>query len=176
MISKLFDIQNGNIVPTEHCYTIKWLKVIMDNYSDNEEYLKVYAYLFYMTYPNPELNPYFNLVDSEKEETILDDIDADFSPEDPEIFGAVDKCREMFSTPTSRAYEGIKGMLDRLALHMKHTQITSGKDSNISQLVQAASKFDQIRQSYKGAFKDLKDELNVHTRGGKQSAYDEGDY
>lgn len=173
MISKLFDIQNGKIVPTEHCYTIKWLKAIMDKYDKDDEYLKIYAYLFYMTYPNPDLNPYFNLVESEKEDVILDDIKGEFDTEDPEIFGALDRCRDMFSTPTSRAYEGIKGMLDRLALHMKHTQITSGKDSNISQLVQAASKFDQIRQSYKGAYKDLKDELSVHTRGGKTTAYDE---
>ena len=43
MIAKLFDIQNDKIVPTEHCYTIKWLKDIMDTYSENEEYLKVYS-------------------------------------------------------------------------------------------------------------------------------------
>jgi len=59
MITKLFDIENDKLVPTEHCYTIKWLKDIMDEYSENEEYLKVYSYLFYMTCPNPDTNPYF---------------------------------------------------------------------------------------------------------------------
>ena len=30
MLIKLFDIQNSKVVPTEHCYTIKSLKKIMD--------------------------------------------------------------------------------------------------------------------------------------------------
>ena len=44
MIAKLFDIQNGKVVPTEHCYTLKSLKDIMDNYP--EDHLKIYQYLF----------------------------------------------------------------------------------------------------------------------------------
>ena len=44
MIVKLFDIQNGVVVPTEHCYTLKSLKDIMDEYP--EEHLKIYQYLF----------------------------------------------------------------------------------------------------------------------------------
>ena len=44
---RLFDIQNEKIVPTEHCYTIKFLKDIMNEYNENDEYLKIYCYLFY---------------------------------------------------------------------------------------------------------------------------------
>ena len=35
MIIKLFDIQNGKVIPTEHCYTLKTLKNIMDKYSED---------------------------------------------------------------------------------------------------------------------------------------------
>jgi hypothetical protein len=45
MIAKLFDVQNGVVIPSEHCYTLKSLKDIMDNYPD--DYLKIYLYLFY---------------------------------------------------------------------------------------------------------------------------------
>ncbi len=45
MYTKLFDIQNGTVVPTEHCYTLRTLKNIMEKYPDN--YLKIYQYLFY---------------------------------------------------------------------------------------------------------------------------------
>ena len=31
MIARLFDVQNGVVIPTEHCYTLKALKDIMDN-------------------------------------------------------------------------------------------------------------------------------------------------
>ena len=61
MIIRLFDVQNGVVVPTEHCYTLKALKDIMDKYP--EDYLKVYQYLFYMTCPNPDLNPFFYMID-----------------------------------------------------------------------------------------------------------------
>ena len=72
MITKIFDIQNNKIIPTEHCYSIKWLKDIMEEYSKDEEYLKVYSYLFYMTCPNPDSNPYFNVVETEKEDFASD--------------------------------------------------------------------------------------------------------
>jgi len=173
MVSKLFDVQNGKVIPTEHCYVIKWLKDIMDKYEKDEEYLKVYAYLFYMTYPNPDAVPYFNIVAIDKEEVILKDIDGTFSTEDPLIFSALDRCKVMFSTPASRAYEGISGMLDKLALFMRTTNLTAGKDGNITQLVGAAKSFEQVRTSFKGAYKDLQDEQKSHVRGGKGIAYDQ---
>lgn len=173
MLARLFDIQNGKIVPTEHCYTINWLKKIMDEYEENKEYLKVYAYLFYMTYPNPDDNPYFHTLEIDKEELILRDIQAEFSTEDPAIHYALDRCKQMFETPTSRAYDGIAGMLDKLAVFMKHTQITTGRDGNMSQIVQAAKNFEQIRASFKGAYKDLKEEQESRVRGGKGLGYDQ---
>lgn len=77
MIVRLFDVQNGVVIPTEHCYTLKSLKDIMDNYP--QEYLKIYQYLFYMTCPNPDMNPFFNMPNMDKEEEILREIQAEFS-------------------------------------------------------------------------------------------------
>tara|TARA_R110002074_G_scaffold18755_9_gene60405 strand:- start:4183 stop:4707 length:525 start_codon:yes stop_codon:yes gene_type:complete len=174
MITKLFDIQNNKIIPTEHCYSIKWLKDIMDNYSKDEEYLKVYAYLFYMTCPNPDTNPYFNVIEADKEELILEDVDIEVSTEDPLIRLALDKCEKLYETPTSRAYMGIKKALDNIAIYMANTTITDGRDGNISQIRAVAKDFDSIRQSYKGAFRDLQDEQSSRVRGGKGLAYDQG--
>ena len=58
MLIKLFDISNGKVIPTEHCYTLKFLKVIIDKYPDT--YLEVFQYLFYMTCPDPDINPFFS--------------------------------------------------------------------------------------------------------------------
>jgi len=173
MIAKLFEIQSGNIVATEHCHTIKWLKVIMDDYKEDDEYLKVYTYLFYMRYPSPEANPYFHFKELDKEEQILEDIDAGFSTEDAPIQYALDRMKQMYETPTSRAYEGIAGMLDKLATFMKHTNITTGRDGNMSAIVQAAKNYDSIRASFKGAYKDLQDEQEARVRGGKTMGYDQ---
>jgi hypothetical protein len=173
MIARLFDIQNDTVVPSEHCYTISWLKKIMVKYAENDEYLKVYTYLYYMTYPSPDTNPYFHYVVLDKEEAILEDLEAEFSTEDGDIQFALDRLRSMYETPTSRAYDGIAGMLDKLANFMKVTTITTGRDGNMSAIVTAAKNYDQIRNSFKGAYKDLQDEQQSRVRGGAGLAYDQ---
>lgn len=168
---RLFDIQNGNVVPTEHCYTLKTFKSIMDQYGDDA--LKVYAYVFYMTCPNPDLNPFFDVPEADKEEIILKEVDADFSTDDDLIDAAIKLCEKLYQTPTYRAYMGIKTMLDRLAKYMETTEIEHGRDGNITALVNAAAKFEAIRQSFKGTLRDLEEEQQSQVRGGQNLAYDQ---
>jgi len=170
ILTKLFDVQNDVVVPTEHCYTLKALKDIMDEYPD--DYLKIYQYLFYMTCPNPDLNPFFFTPDLDKEHLILEQIEAEFSTEDDSIYTALEFCKKMYETPTFRAYKGISSMLDRLARYMENTQITDGKDGNISQMRAVAKDFEAIRSSFKGVYKDLQDEQSSRVRGGQGLAYD----
>jgi len=170
MIVKLFDIQGGKAVPTEHCFVLKSLKDIMDKYP--ESHLKIYQYLFYMTCPNPEINPFSNTPKQNKEEIIMKEIQATFTSEDDLIPEALTFCRKLYETPTSRAYEGIKTMLDNLADYMKNTQITDGRDGNIGGLLSAAEKFQKICQSYKGAYDDYMEEQG-RLRGNSYNSYDQ---
>jgi len=170
MLIKLFDIQNNVLIPTEHCYSLKALKDIMEEYPNN--YLKIYQYLFYMTCPNPDLNPFFYTPVLDKEDLILEQIEGDFSTEDDSIFVALKFCERMYETPTSRAYNGIASMLDRLGRYMETTSITDGRDGNITALVNAAAKYEAIRGSFKGAYKDLQEEQKSTVRGGQGLAYD----
>ena len=142
----------------------------MDKFPD--EHLRVYMYIYYMNYPNPEDNPYFHYKESEKEEEILRDIGATFSPDDDDVYFALTQYEKMCQTETSRAYNGIKTMLDKMATYMTITAITDGRDGNISQIATVAKNFDMIRQSYKGVFKDLMEEQTTSVRGGQNLAYD----
>lgn len=171
MLIRLFDIQNGKVIPTEHCYIMKTLKDIMDKYPDN--HLKIYQFLFYKYCPNPDLNPFFNVPAEEKEEIILAEVDADFSTEDEEIILAEVFCKKLYETPTSRAYYGIATMLDRLSLFMAVTEITTGRDGNGPFLISAAKQYKDIRESFKGAYKDLSDEQESNVRGKTSMAYDQ---
>jgi uncharacterized protein YdgA (DUF945 family) len=168
---KLFDVENGRIVPTEHCFTLNVLKQIMKDYP--EEYMDVYAYLFYMTCPNPDINPFFDVPENEKEELIFSQLSAEFSTEDDLIVAALEFCKKLYETPTYRAFMGIKHMLDRLARYMENTPIEHGRDGNINSLINAAAKFEQIRFSFKGAYKDLMEEQKSQGRGGQHIAYDQ---
>lgn len=171
MIIKLFDIDNGVVVPTEHCYTLKALKDIMDNYPDS--YLQIYLFLFYMSCPNPDMNPFFFTPEIDKEDLILKQLDADFSVDDKCINDGLLFCQRMYETPTSRAYKGIASMLDRLARYMETQSITDGRDGNINSIVSAAKNFDHIRSSFKGVYKDLQEEQSSKVRGGIGMAYDQ---
>lgn len=171
MIVKLFDIQNNSLILTEHCYALPFLKKVMEEYPDT--HLDVYKYVFYMSCPNPDLNPFFNLPENEKEDIIIEEIGLEESVEDGTIRYALDMCKKLYETPTYRAYVGIKSMLDRLAKYMEVTAIEHGRDGNINSMVNAAAKFESIRQSYKGAFSDMKQEQESSVRGGAGLAYDQ---
>jgi len=171
MIVKLFDIQNNNLILTEHCYALPFLKKVMDEYPDT--HLDVYKYVFYMSCPNPDLNPFFNLPENEKEDIIIEEVGLEESVEDGTIRYALDMCKKLYETPTYRAYVGIKAMLDRLAKYMEVTPIEHGRDGNMNSMINAAAKFEQIRQSYKGAFSDMKQEQESSVRGGAGLAYDQ---
>jgi len=56
---------------------------------------------------------------------------------------------------------------------MEVTPIEHGRDGNINSMVNAAAKFEQIRQSYKGAFTDMRQEQESSVRGGAGLAYDQ---
>lgn len=168
---KIFDIANGIVVPSEHCYILKDLKAVMDAYPDS--YVNAFAYIFYMTCPNPELNPFFDVIEHEKEDLILKQLDVTFSTEDEVIINAITFCKKMYETPTLRSYMGIKKMLDRLAKYMEDAPIEGGRNGNIGDLVNTAAKFEQIRVSFKGAYKDLMEEQQSSVRGGQQLAYDQ---
>ena len=126
-----------------------------------------------MSCPNPDLNPFFNLPEHEKEDIIIEEIELEESPEDGIIINALEKCKKLYETPTYRAYVGIKSMLDRLAKYMEVTAIEHGRDGNINAMVNAAAKFENIRQSYKGAFTDMRQEQESSVRGGAGLAYDQ---
>lgn len=168
---RLFDISNGTVVPSEHCYMLKDLKAVFDTYPDH--HMDVFAYVFYMTCPNPDLNPFFDVVETDKETLILRQLNPLFSVEDPVVINAVKLCQQLYETPTLRSYMGIKKMLDKLATYMETAPIEAGRDGNIMALVNTAAKFENIRQSFKGAYKDLMEEQQSQVRGGQQLAYDQ---
>lgn len=169
---KLFDIQDNVVVPTEHTYMLADLAIIRSEF--HTCYLQAYAYIFYMTCPNPEFNPFFEVREEEKEEMILNQLgDVCFSLEDEHILRAIEFCKKLYETPTYRAYKGIKSMLDRMADYMETTEITDGRDGNINSMVSAAKNFQAIRESFKGTFKDLMEEQSQSARGGQRLAYDQ---
>jgi hypothetical protein len=159
------------VIPSEHCYTLASLKKIIEDYP--QDYSRVYAYIFYMTCPNPDLNPFFDVPEQDKEELILQEVEADFSTDDETIINAIKLCEKMYQTPTYRAYQGIKIALDNMATFMATEKPTSGRDGSATALLRIAERFDMVRQSFKGVYRDLIEEQQSTVRGGQNLAYDQ---
>lgn len=168
---RLFDIVNSKVIPSEHCYTISSFKEIIETYP--EECSNIFAYIFYLSCPNPDLNPFFDVPEVDKEELVRREVGGDFDSDDELIMNALDVAKKLYETPTVRAYMGIKTMLDRLAKYMETTEIEHGRDGNITALINAASKFEAIRQSFKGTLRDLEEEQKSTVRGNQRLAYDQ---
>lgn len=168
---RLFDILNSKVVPSEHCYTINSFKEIIETYP--EESSNIFAYIFYLSCPNPDLNPFFDVPEVDKEEMIRREVGGEFDSDDELITNALEVAKKLYETPTVRAYMGIKTMLDRLAKYMETTDIEHGRDGNITALINAASKFEAIRQSFKGILRDLQEEQQSTVRGGQVLGYDQ---
>lgn len=173
MSNPLFELMNGVVVPSVHCETLKTLHNIKRNHP--EDFLKIYQYYFYMCCPDPDINPYFHSPEYEKEDLILSEIEAEFSIDEEDIATGLEWTRDMYSTETSRAYEGIKVALDNIAKYMKDTAISDGKEGNIGQIRAMAKDYDAIRQSFKNTFRDLKEEQTSKVRGNKDLGYDQND-
>jgi hypothetical protein len=167
---KLFDISNNKVVPSEHCYLLPFLKNVMTEFPDN--YLVIYSYLFYMSCRSSE-NPYYNRPKEELQEEILRDLAVPIDTENLIIRIAMERCKELYETPTVRAYNGISNMLDKLAFYMETQSITDGRDGNINSIIGAAKNFDAIRKSFKGVAKDLEEEQSSRARGGQKLSYDD---
>lgn len=172
-IIQLFEVVGKELKPTRHCYGLKFLKVIMDKYP--KDHIDVYKYIFYMTCPDPVNNPYFNMNEIIREETIIRDNDMQFDTEEPEILIAIAKCTKLYETPTVRLENTIRGVLDNMNEWMATSKFTSGRDGNVSEILKAAKEFKVLRDEYNLTKKDLHKEQKEHgKRGGGSLAYDLG--
>lgn len=169
---KLFDVEGGAVIPTEHVYIHAPLKAIIDKYETEDKYMPVLEYVFYMSCPNPKMNPFLNLTEDEKEDYILSNIEGDVDAEDILTIKAINHCKKLYETPTLRMFKSVKNVIDKIGDHLDEVSISSGKDGNITEIMNTIAKFDQARKTFNNAMKDL-DEEQSRVRGDKAIAYDQ---
>jgi|APCry1669188910_1035180.scaffolds.fasta_scaffold10273_5 hypothetical protein len=166
MYIKLFSFAGAKAVaPTEHCYQIKQFKDIIDNYPDN--HCKIFAYLQYMYSWNPDDNPYLAMREEDREQTILQDIVADFSTEDDLIQKAINKCKQLFELPVYRAWRASKTALDGLSFYLETTKPSSGKDGSIGDIRATIKDLPALNKAYNEGYQAFLEDVKVSVRGDK---------
>lgn len=174
MEPRLFDIVNGVVTPTEHCYTIAAYKNVIDEFGENSG--KIFAFCHYMCSLNEKTNPFALLPEAEKEEVITRQICPEIDTGHLVVREAWELTRQVYETTSYRLYKGFKMNQDKLGMLLQTTEWTTGKEGNILQLVAAAKAYPALREAYKQAYREYQEEQgNNQARGGADLAYDEDD-
>ena len=171
---KLFDIRNGRATITEHCYTNVYYKSIINKYGESNA-VKIFTVFQYMSDLNPETNPYANLSEMEKLETIVrstcPDLPLDIDWDDEIIEEGIELTRKLFETGAYRAYLAIKTLRDKLTEAIKAAQVSVYReDGNIGELNKALSMYESINESTRKAFSEFEAENGTIQRKGGRKA------
>lgn len=165
MSIRLFEIENGIVKASEHCYTIDAFKQIMKEYP--KDHNKIFAFYHYMCCLNDEENPFANTPEADKEELILKEVSGDFSTDEEMIYNGLQLCKKLYSTPTAEAYLDIKIALEKLGKYMRLSPITDGRDGNVMAILRVAEKYDEVCKSFESRYRAFKEENSRQARGGQ---------
>ncbi len=170
----IFELENGKLVPTVHCHTLGFLKDIMDKYKKEDEYMKIYEYIFYMTCPYPKKNPFFNIAEVEREGEVLRHIRLNTSLDDDLIVIAKTECEKLFTSKLAQAYKSMAIGVENISNYVRTTCPTDGRDGNITALLKAIEHYPKLREAFdkiETAF--LASQKVVNVRGDEDMAYDQ---
>lgn len=171
---QIFDQSGGRPVPSIHCKMVKEFKDVIEFYPDPEVYLQVLYYIQAITCHDSSINIYVHQPEDMREEVVVADIGPlKFDRECPIVQAAIDKCRQLYSTPIDTSYIGVKAMVEKIGKMLLTTEITTtGKDANITALRQAVKDLPDIWEAYKDITVKLEKEQSI-ARGNIRRAYDQ---
>lgn len=164
---KIFDVDAGGVLPSENCYIVPELKAIIDAYEDP---IPALSFLYGMTDPS---SPYVNYPEADKEEIIWADFPGDYTTEDDEMIAALNKLKELYSTPVTRLYRSAKIGLEKLGKYLETTQIEGGRDGNLAAYSTALTRMGKTAEDLKKIEKMVDAEQDEYTtRGGQLEPLD----
>jgi hypothetical protein len=170
----LFDIGlDGQPKITKHVKDIWYLNAILEKYGE-ENAIKLFK-IFDFTYNlNPQENPFANLPEDTKFETIFrstyPELEALIDMNDDIIESAIDLVGELYETNNYRAYKAIKIAYEKIIKELEFTHISLNKeDGNMAEINKALNAFEDLKKKLSSSYKELEEEMNVkQARGGGQ--------
>lgn len=174
MVSKLFDITNGKARITEYCHTIEDFKTIINTFGETIA-CKIFTVYHFMADLNPDTNPFANLSEVDKLETIIRatcpnlPIEIDWNDE---IFEeGIELTRTMYATGSYRSYLAQKTLRDKVIYTVENASVSVSKDDgNTSELDRLLKVLDVVTESTRKAFSEFEAENGtVQRKGGRKA-------
>lgn len=164
MTPKIIEIENGRLKLTPECWIIEELKDIIDKYDLDAE-----PYILYVYYMAAFDSPYRNMSDAEKREAIITDIHVslkDFDEDDTLLPPAIERLKDMYSTPLIKLYNELEEELLRLRYYLQTTPISTEDLSQRTKILMDAGK---LAASFAQTKKQIQEETTQATRGDQQT-------
>jgi hypothetical protein len=171
----LFDFdKTGKAKITKHIKDIWYLSAILEKYGE-ENALKLFK-VFDMVYNlNPTENPFANLAEDNKYETVLrstyPELDLVIDLEDDLIEQALDLVGELYETPKYRAYKAIKMTYEKVVRELEFANIDLTRESgNMGEIRKALDSFEDLNKKQNESYKELEEEMEItQVKGGGQA-------
>lgn len=164
MSPKILEYADGNIIILAETLMMPELKALIDKYG--EEGAKPYlAYCYLVTSLE---SPYINMEDDEKQETALFDVVStfgDFDLDDELIDPAIEKLNKLYNTEITLFFQELKNELYRMRMYLKNTEISGGKDGDLSERFRILKEAGAIVNSYNKTKTAAMEELKAKARG-----------
>jgi hypothetical protein len=160
MLGKIIEVYKGDVITNTSIIVIPQLKDLPKEY---------YTHLWALFDPE---SPYFNYEEHEREEKIQEDIPV--NQNDPKFVAAYNKCKEMYDSPIRKLLRGAKAGIEKLSQYLETTTVTSGRDGNITQVINAAKDLPRLIQAYQATEQAYRLEVQK-SRGQMLIGYDELD-
>ena len=170
----LFEVDGEIVRPTVYSYTLEPIKKVLNKYKkDKQVQIDVLAYIFFKSCPN-SLNPFNSIFPDEREEEILNSLETKMDYDmDEDILDAITFCSNLYITPVARMYKSQLRLIEKLSRFIETEQFRSGKDGNITQLINAGIKLKDLKSVMKEIKTEMDNELTGGGRGGEEIPYDQ---
>lgn len=131
MITKIFDVEQGKVTPSMHCYVIPELKAVIDAYPNN--HIDALAYCFYMSCPYKSENPYADYPEEDRA-GVLKKTYPTILPDALVIIRAIQCLRDKYETAGSKYHASVKESLFKTVEYLNNVVINDEKDGNLARI------------------------------------------
>ena len=174
MAAKLYDIVEGRAKITNHCYSIELLKNIIDTFGESSA-SKIFTVFHFMADLNPDTNPFANLSEVDKLETIIryvcPDLSLDIDWNDDIFEEGIELTRASYATGSYRSYLAQKTLIDKVIYTVQNASVSASKDDgNTSELDRLLKVLETVTESTRKAFSEFEAENgSVQRKGGRKA-------
>lgn len=166
MLPRILTVSQNKIVLDETIFAIPEFKTLIE-YTEGDTLPFMYIWAMY----DPQ-SPYMNLDDIEREEQVLKDYPVYEHLQTMEMVNAIEKAEKLYFSPLRKILKGAKRAIENISSFMEDTEVSDGRDGNLTQIVSTIKSLPQILKAYQEAENAYKQELQ-RNRGDMKSAIDD---